>query len=217
MRHRGPSEKPAPLPTEEYDESATKFWFVYVGEAESRDKAVGKDDIEGITIFRMFSCFHALRLLVAYSMLFLQGRFTFSQFDGLSHLGLESEGARPRHTSCHSLSLPDCPVALHLDPPHYSVSKIRELVNNAQTPITTQLWRLQDLRDGGLVYMLELFVSAIRSSKAASHHSTRALYIGHVPRHYGRLGGASTRALDTAAAPQPSSPCPVGERRLVTG
>jgi len=59
------------------------------------------------------------------------------------------------------------------------MTELRELMDYTQTPIKTQLWRLQDLRDGGLVYMLELFISAIRPSKAAaSHHSSRPLYIG---------------------------------------
>jgi hypothetical protein len=58
------------------------------------------------------------------------------------------------------------------------VTEICDLMADTQAPIKTQLWRLQDLRDGGLVYMLELFFVAIRSSKAASHHSSRPLYIG---------------------------------------
>jgi hypothetical protein len=40
--------------TDEYDERATKFWSVYVQEAESHDKALietWKDDMEGIIIF----------------------------------------------------------------------------------------------------------------------------------------------------------------------
>lgn len=39
---------------DEYDERATKFWSVYVQEAESHDKALietWKDDMEGIIIF----------------------------------------------------------------------------------------------------------------------------------------------------------------------
>lgn len=42
---------------EEYDERAAKFWSVYVGEAESHDKALvetWKDDMEGIIIFVRF-------------------------------------------------------------------------------------------------------------------------------------------------------------------
>ena len=65
-----------------------------------------------------------------------------------------------------------------LSAPELRVSEIRELMGDTLAPIKTQLWRLQDLRDGGLVYMLELFFAAIRSSKAASHHSSRPLYIG---------------------------------------
>ncbi len=48
-----------------------------------------------------------------------------------------------------------------------------------RTPMVTQLWRLQDLRSGGLVYSLELFIQAIKSSgKAASRESSRELYGG---------------------------------------
>jgi hypothetical protein len=66
-----------------------------------------------------------------------------------------------------------------LSAPELRVTEICELMGDAQqAPIKTQLWRLQDLRDGGFVYMLELFIAAIRSSKAASHHSSRPLYIG---------------------------------------
>jgi hypothetical protein len=43
----------------------------------------------------------------------------------------------------------------------------------------TQLWRLQDLRSGGLVYSLELFIQVIKSSgKAALRESSRELYGG---------------------------------------
>ena len=66
-----------------------------------------------------------------------------------------------------------------LSAPELRVTEIRKLMGDAQRPpIRTQLWRLQDLRDGGFVYMLELFIAAIRSSKAASYHSSRPLFIG---------------------------------------
>jgi hypothetical protein len=66
-----------------------------------------------------------------------------------------------------------------LSAPELQTTEIRELMADPQqAPIKTQLWRLQDLRDGGFVYMLELFIAAIRSSKVASHHSSRPLYIG---------------------------------------
>lgn len=65
-----------------------------------------------------------------------------------------------------------------LSAPELRMTEISELMRDTQAPIKTQLWRLQDLRDGGLVYILELFFVAIRSSKAASHHSSRPLYIG---------------------------------------
>jgi Family of unknown function (DUF6535) len=65
-----------------------------------------------------------------------------------------------------------------LSAPELRMTEISELMQDTQAPIKTQLWRMQDLRDGGLVYILELFFVAIRSSKAASHHSSRLLYIG---------------------------------------
>ena len=49
---------------EEYDERAAKFWSVYVGEAESHDKALvetWKDDMEGIIIFVRFSVLSSYR------------------------------------------------------------------------------------------------------------------------------------------------------------
>jgi hypothetical protein len=66
-----------------------------------------------------------------------------------------------------------------LSAPELRVTEICELMKESQQAlIKTQLWRLQDLRDGGFVYMLELFITAIRSSKAASQHSSRPLHIG---------------------------------------
>ena len=66
-----------------------------------------------------------------------------------------------------------------LSAPELQVTVVRKLMGDAQhPPIGTQLRRLQDLRDGGFVYMLELFIAAIRSSKAASYHSSRPLYVG---------------------------------------
>jgi Family of unknown function (DUF6535) len=65
-----------------------------------------------------------------------------------------------------------------LSAPELRMTEISELMRDTQAPIKTQLWRLQDLRDGGLVYILELFFVAIRSSKSASLHSSRLLYIG---------------------------------------
>ncbi len=65
-----------------------------------------------------------------------------------------------------------------LSAPELQAPKIRDLMDDTQTPITTQLWRLQDLRDGGLAYMLELFIAAVKSSKSPSHRSSSPLYIG---------------------------------------
>ncbi|KAH9967794.1 hypothetical protein BJV74DRAFT_799460 [Russula compacta] len=62
--------------------------------------------------------------------------------------------------------------------PELRVDDLRELMeDDMQSPIEVQLWRMQDLRDGGLVFMLELFIATIRSGKAASHLSSPALYI----------------------------------------
>ncbi|KAI9507935.1 hypothetical protein F5148DRAFT_1200689 [Russula earlei] len=64
-----------------------------------------------------------------------------------------------------------------LSAPELSVNELCELMNT-QTPIKTQLCRMQDLRDGGLVYVVELFITAVRSNKAASQHSSRSLFVG---------------------------------------
>lgn len=65
---------------EEYDERAAKFWSVYVGEAESHDKALvetWKDDMEGIIIFVRFRFSLPIgRVLII--TLSLPGRFIFS-------------------------------------------------------------------------------------------------------------------------------------------
>ncbi|KAH9177360.1 hypothetical protein EDB89DRAFT_2064966 [Lactarius sanguifluus] len=65
-----------------------------------------------------------------------------------------------------------------LSAPELQAPKIRDLMDDTQAPIATQLWRLQDLRDGGLVYVLELFIAAVKSSKSASHLLSQPLYIG---------------------------------------
>ncbi|KAH9057605.1 hypothetical protein EDB87DRAFT_1017020 [Lactarius vividus] len=65
-----------------------------------------------------------------------------------------------------------------LSAPELQVPKISNLMDNTQAPIATQLWRLQDLRDGGLAYVLELFIAAVKFSKSASHLLSQPLYIG---------------------------------------
>ena len=62
--------------------------------------------------------------------------------------------------------------------PELSMRTIRELMDARQTMMETQLWRLQDLRSGGLVYSLELFIEAIKSSSktALRELSSKELY-----------------------------------------
>jgi hypothetical protein len=56
---------------------------------------------------------------------------------------------------------------------------MRRLIVKTGGPMEIQLWRLQDLRSGGLVYSLELFIQAIKSSgKAALRELPRKLYGG---------------------------------------
>ena len=65
-----------------------------------------------------------------------------------------------------------------LSAPELTIPEMRKLMAE-RTPMDTQLWRLQDLRSGGLVYSLELFFQAIKSSgKAVSRESSRELYGG---------------------------------------
>jgi hypothetical protein len=66
-----------------------------------------------------------------------------------------------------------------LSAPELTMPEMRRLMVETRRPMETQLWRLQDLRSGGLVYSLELFIQAIKSSgKAASRESSRELYGG---------------------------------------
>jgi hypothetical protein len=65
-----------------------------------------------------------------------------------------------------------------LSAPELSIPTIRKLMDEKRAPMMeTQLWRLQDLRSGGLVYTLELFMEAVKSSgKAAFRESSKELY-----------------------------------------
>jgi hypothetical protein len=66
-----------------------------------------------------------------------------------------------------------------LSAPELTIPEMRKLIAETRTPMVTQLWRLQDLRSGGLVYSLELFIQVIKSSgKAALRESSRELYGG---------------------------------------
>ena len=63
-----------------------------------------------------------------------------------------------------------------LSAPELKIQEVCDLMAET-SPLETQLWRLQDLRSGGLVYSLELFIQAIKSSgKAVSRESSRELY-----------------------------------------
>ena len=69
----------------------------------------------------------------------------------------------------------------HLSVPERTIPEMRKLITEirTQTPMKTQLWRLQDLRSGGLVYSLELFIQAIKSTgKAAFRKQSLELYGG---------------------------------------
>ena len=66
-----------------------------------------------------------------------------------------------------------------LSAPELTIPEMRTLIAETRRPMETQLWRLQDLRSGGLVYSLELFIQVIKSSgKAAVRESARELYGG---------------------------------------
>ena len=66
-----------------------------------------------------------------------------------------------------------------LSAPELTTPEMRKLIAETPTPMETQLWRLQDLRSGGLVYSLELFIQVIKSSaKATLRESSRELYGG---------------------------------------
>lgn len=66
-----------------------------------------------------------------------------------------------------------------LSAPELTIPEMRNLMAETRRPMETQLWRLQDLRSGGLVYSLELFIQVIKSSgKAAVRESSRELYGG---------------------------------------
>jgi len=66
-----------------------------------------------------------------------------------------------------------------LSAPELTIPEMRNFIAETRTPMETQLWRLQDLRSGGFVYSLELFIQVIKSSgKAALRESSRELYGG---------------------------------------
>ena len=66
-----------------------------------------------------------------------------------------------------------------LSAPELTIPEMRKLISETRSPMMTQLWRLQDMRSGGLVYSLELFIQVIKSSgKAALRESSRELYGG---------------------------------------
>jgi hypothetical protein len=66
-----------------------------------------------------------------------------------------------------------------LSAPELTEPTMRKLMDETEAPMETQLWRLHDLRAGGLFYTLELFIATIKSShKAASRDSSRELYEG---------------------------------------
>ncbi|KAI0262795.1 hypothetical protein BC834DRAFT_971859 [Gloeopeniophorella convolvens] len=52
-----------------------------------------------------------------------------------------------------------------------------KLMAQSQTSFTEQLRRLQDLRDGGMVYTLELFLTAVHSSKETQTDAARETYL----------------------------------------
>ncbi|KAF8272633.1 hypothetical protein EI94DRAFT_251017 [Lactarius quietus] len=58
------------------------------------------------------------------------------------------------------------------------VSEVRRVIDPTPAPMKAQLWRLQDLCDGGFVFMLELFLAAVRASKVSLHHSSRPIFVG---------------------------------------
>ncbi|KAI9461309.1 hypothetical protein BJY52DRAFT_220923 [Lactarius psammicola] len=62
--------------------------------------------------------------------------------------------------------------------PEMGVPEIRRLMDHTPAPMKAQLWRLQDLRDGGYVFALELFMAAVRASKVPMRHSARLLFVG---------------------------------------
>ena len=62
--------------------------------------------------------------------------------------------------------------------PEMDVSEIRRVIDPTPIPMKAQLWRLQDLRNGGFVFMLELFMAAVHSSKVSLHHSSRPVFVG---------------------------------------
>ncbi|KAI0285175.1 hypothetical protein BC826DRAFT_1052603, partial [Russula brevipes] len=58
-----------------------------------------------------------------------------------------------------------------LSAPELSMPKMRKFLDGTRAPMQTQLWRLQHLRDGGLVYTLELFIEPHRSTGKANRHA----------------------------------------------
>ncbi|KAA1477635.1 hypothetical protein DENSPDRAFT_616924 [Dentipellis sp. KUC8613] len=63
-----------------------------------------------------------------------------------------------------------------LSAPELQLRELQKLLDDTEGWFKLQLWRIQDIRDGGLVYMLELFVTALRTTGHISPES-RPLYI----------------------------------------
>lgn len=63
--------------------------------------------------------------------------------------------------------------------PEMGIPEIRRLaMDHTPAPMKAQLLRLQDLRDGGDVFALELFMAAVRASKVSIRHSARLHFVG---------------------------------------
>ncbi|TFY79950.1 hypothetical protein EWM64_g4057 [Hericium alpestre] len=65
---------------------------------------------------------------------------------------------------------------VELSAPELQVPQLQKLMNNTDALYRNQLSRIQDLRDGALVYTLELFVTAVRTSRYAPPEA-RPIYV----------------------------------------
>ncbi|KAI0054794.1 hypothetical protein BV25DRAFT_1833529, partial [Artomyces pyxidatus] len=87
---------------------------------------------------------------------------------GLRHLEATGWGTTPNQPA----NLVDlCATELRLPP-------LQKLMSSVA--FKTQLYRIQDLRDGGMAYTLELLVIAIRASRQNSLESWRDMYVGTI-------------------------------------
>ncbi|KAI0312355.1 hypothetical protein OF83DRAFT_1286945 [Amylostereum chailletii] len=61
--------------------------------------------------------------------------------------------------------------------PETKLPRVQRIMDDTPTPFQTQLWRMADIRDGGMIFSLEVLMGAIRDRKLSRQDSSRRLII----------------------------------------